>query len=95
MGHDREYCIERNWTDKITKIESMLKMWREQSLTLLGKILIIKALALPLVSFVALNCYTPDWIVKAVSKIFFCFCQLYSSHVTDCAFNINGKNEMC
>ena len=73
VGHDREYCIERNWTDKINKIESMLKMWRERSLTLLGKILIIKALALPLVSFVALNCYTPDWIVKALSKIFFNF----------------------
>ena len=73
VWHDREYCIGRNWTDKINKIESMLKMWRERSLSLLGKILIIKALALPLVSFVALNSYTPDWIVKVVNKIFFNF----------------------
>ena len=63
-GHDREYCIERNWTDKINKIESMLKMWRERSLTLLGKILIIKALALPLVSFIALNAYIPEGLSK-------------------------------
>ena len=68
VGHEREYCIERNWTDKINKIESMLKMWRERSLTLLGKFLIIKTLALPIVSFVALYCYTPDGIVNAVSN---------------------------
>ena len=50
----------------MNKTESMLKLWRKRSLTHYGKILIITDLALPLVSSVARNCYSPDRITKAV-----------------------------
>ena len=50
VGYDRELCVPKNWTEKINKMESLLQRWSDSSLTIIGKILIIKTLIVPLIS---------------------------------------------
>ena len=72
VGYDTELCVSKNWTEKINKMES-LQRWRDRSLTIIGKILIIKTLIVPLISFSILHCVMPFWIIKQVSKLLFKF----------------------
>ena len=73
IGYDTELCVSKNWTEKINKMESLLQRWRDRSLTIIGKILIIKTLIVPLISFSVLHCVMPSWIIKRVSKLLFKF----------------------
>ena len=73
VGYDTELCITKNWTDKITRMEKILQQWRNRSLTIIGKIVIIKSLILPQISFSILHCVMPNWVIKRVTKLFFGF----------------------
>ena len=73
VGHDKHLCTERNWSDKIMKMKILLQRWQERQLTLLGKVTIIKSLALPIISYSISNCNTPPWAFKNVSSLFFKF----------------------
>ena len=73
VGHNKELCIEKNWSDKIIKMEKLLQRWQERILTLLGKITIIKSLVLPIISYSATNCETPPWVIKEVTSLFYKF----------------------
>ena len=71
VGHNKKLCIDRNWSDKITKIKLLLQRWQERSLTLLGKIVIIKSLALPIIAYSVSNYETLPWVIKNVNSLFF------------------------
>ena len=51
----------------------LLQRWQERSLTLIGKVTIIKSLALPIIAYSASNCETPPWVIKNVNSLFFNF----------------------
>ena len=46
FGYDAEYCLQRNWYDKIRDLEKTLNLWKKRKLTLFGKTAIINTLAL-------------------------------------------------
>ena len=73
VGHNKNLCNERNWSDKVLKMKLLLQRWQERSLTLLGKVAIIKSLALPIISYSASNCETPSWVTKSVNSLFYNF----------------------
>ena len=46
IGHDTDECYSKNWTEKLTFFEQTLERWKKRNLTIFGRILIIKTLAL-------------------------------------------------
>jgi exonuclease III len=73
VGHNENLLEQKNWRDKIKKIEHMICTWKKRNLTYFGKICILKSLILPNVNFVATNTYIPDWVPKKLEQIFFSF----------------------
>ena len=55
VGSNETVCNEKNWNEKITKIEKILASWKHRDLTIFGKILIIKTLALSIITHVAIS----------------------------------------
>jgi hypothetical protein len=43
---DKEECQKRNWEKKIEEMKNQFTAWGKRNLTIMGKILIIKALIL-------------------------------------------------
>ena len=51
VGNDPEKCKEKNWDEKIKKIQTTLLLRKRRDLTIFGKITIIKSLVLPIITF--------------------------------------------
>ena len=73
IGHDKEGCFNENWLKKINRLENSLHVWKSRKLTLFGKNLILKSLAISklVYNFTVLE-VLPD-IIKVINKIFFNF----------------------
>jgi hypothetical protein len=59
FGNNKEECDKLNWENKIDKMNTLFFSWGKQNLTILGKIMIIKALVIPMFTFVASVCVVP------------------------------------
>ena len=71
FGNDKEDCEKLNWENKIDKMNTLFFSWGKRNLTILGKIMIIKALVIPIFTFVASACVVPDKYRKGIeSKCF-------------------------
>ena len=63
-----------NYTDKIQKIKSLIKLWKRRYLTQLGKITVIKTLLLPILNHLFISILNPsDRILKEVNDMFYEF----------------------
>ena len=71
FGNNKEECEKLNWENKIDKMNTLFFSWGKRNLTILGKIMIIKALVIPIFTFVASACVVPDKYRKEIeSKCF-------------------------
>jgi hypothetical protein len=71
FGNNKEDCEKLNWENKIDKMNTLFFSWGKRNLTILGKIMIIKALVIPIFTFVASACVVPDKYRKGIeSKCF-------------------------
>ena len=68
--YSKEQCKQKNWNEKLEKIAKVLDLWRKHHLTLFGKIIVIKTLALPKIIYVATILPIPE----NVTKMFYNFC---------------------
>ncbi len=73
MGHDKQMCHIKNWEEKLNKIRIVFERWKHRNLTLFGKILIIKSLAISKLIHTMTIIETPDEILKEVEKLIFNF----------------------
>ena len=73
LGYDTQENETKNFTDKIKQIETLLKGWQKRDLTLFGKILIIKALALSKLVLPMSLLVMPDKLLKMAESIFYRF----------------------
>ena len=73
IGHDEHKCFDLNWTKKLKFFEQTLERWKHRNLTLFGRILILKTLALS--KFVYLFCVisVPDSVKKALNGMMYKF----------------------
>lgn len=62
-----------NWTDVLGKIRQRLGLWRLRQLTLEGKVLIIKAVILPLLLLLCSVFYPPRFFLLALDRAVFYF----------------------
>ena len=53
FSYDKNLQLEKNFRKTILNIERILKMWRRRNLTLEGKVIIFKTLALSEITFLA------------------------------------------
>ena len=71
VGNNKEECEKLNWENKIDKMNTLFFSWGKRNLTILGKIMINKALVIPIFTFVASACVVPDKYRKEIeSKCF-------------------------
>ena len=64
---------EDNWQPRIDAVEKVLSSWRQRSLSFKGKALVINALALSRVWYVASLIHMPDWVVSKLVRLTFHF----------------------
>ena len=64
---------EDNWQPRIDAVEKVLSSWRQRSLSFKGKALVINALALSRVWYVASLIHMPDWVVSKLVWLTFHF----------------------
>ncbi len=71
IGHDKAACYKKNWVDKLECIDKLLERWKQRGLTILGKVLIVKALIIPKLvhNFTLLK--TPDGILARIEKVLY------------------------
>ena len=73
FGNNKEGCEKLNWENKIDKMNTLFFSWEKRNLTILGKIMIIKALVIPIFTFVASACVVPDKYRKEIEIESKCF----------------------
>ena len=64
---------EENWRPCITAVENALNSWRQRSLSYRGKALVINALALSRVWYVASLIHVPRWVGTELNTLIFKF----------------------
>ena len=75
IGHNAELCYQKNWQDKIKNLQKLLRSWQHRNLTLFGKIIVLKALALPKLVYSATLLPIPNNVIKDITKI--CYSYLW------------------
>jgi hypothetical protein len=73
IGNNENDCQKINWTNKIEKMQKLLDSWRTRKLTIQGKILVVKSLATPQLSFSASHLPIPDGIIKVINRAVYNF----------------------
>ena len=66
LSYDKNLKLENNFRKTILNIKRILKMWRLRNLTLEGKIIIFKSLALSKIIFLAQVLVVPNQIIDAL-----------------------------
>ena len=66
-------CNQKNWYDKIEKLQSTLATWSKRNLTTFGSVTIIKALAISKVVFSVQNTSIPSDVPELIEKILYKF----------------------
>ena len=64
---------EENWRPRIIAVEKCLNSWRGRSLSYSGKALVVNALALSRVWYIASLIYMPDWVAIELNTLVFSF----------------------
>jgi hypothetical protein len=73
VGYNKNACKEKNWLEKLNKIEQILNGWRKRHLTLFGKIIVLKSLIMSSLIHNFSLLETPDDIVKKLEKCMILF----------------------
>jgi hypothetical protein len=73
VGTDKINCDTINWEDKLDKIQKLLDSWRTRELTLFGKALIVKSLAISKIVYSVINSTIPNQVADKVNKIVYNF----------------------
>ena len=69
FSYNKNLSDELNFTNIVKKIETLLRIWCQRSLTLEGKITVFKTLAISMVVYIAYLSSVPSYIIKEVKKI--------------------------
>ena len=73
VGSCSKLNLQHNWYDKIDQINTLLLRWEKRDLTLIGKIQIIKILALPKIIASLTMMHVPAGLLFDLNRLFFKF----------------------
>jgi hypothetical protein len=74
FSNNKEECERLNWENKIDKMSTLFFSWGKRNLTILGKIMINKALVIPIFTCVASACVVPE---KYRKEILYCYQHIH------------------
>ena len=77
FGYNEQDIEEKNWRNKIETIKKLLNKWNYRDLTMQGRILILKTLALSQVVYLISSICVPNWVVNEINKEFYSFVWKY------------------
>ena len=73
ISMDEQVACNVDWDDKMEKMQRLLDNWRKRNLTLFGRVMIIKSLALSQVVHLLMFNQVPPSIITRLNKMFFRF----------------------
>ena len=73
IGNDKPKCNHLNWSHRLQNISAELDTWKKRSLTLFGKVTIIKTLSIPKLLYPAHFLSVPPEIIQKANKMFYSF----------------------
>ena len=73
IGHNSTQIVKKNWYEKLENIKMCLETWSRRDLSLFGKVLIIKAIAVSKLVLPATVLLVPDGFIKVFEKVLFSF----------------------
>ena len=77
FGYNKHELEEKNWLEKIESIKKCLKFWNCRDLSIQGRVLIIKTLALAKVVYLINAITVPNWVINTINKELFSFLWRY------------------
>ena len=77
FGYNKTVIEEKNWKNKVETIKKILNKWHYRDLTMQGRILIIKTLALSQVVYLISSLCVPEWVINDLNKEFYSFVWKY------------------
>ena len=73
FGHDKKQCEKLNWDSKLDSCKKLINTWSKRKLTMYGKILIIKSIIIPKLTYIFHSLIVPNDIVKQIESLLFNF----------------------
>ena len=73
FSKDPDQAFELNFTRKLSSCKISLNVWAQRSLSIKGKILILKSIIIPNLLYVSSNLYTPDSFISESSDLLYNF----------------------
>ena len=73
FGFNKDKTQKLNWESKMDKLKRVLSVWRRRDLTLYGKSVVLKSLALSQLYYNMSVIETPDYIIKNIESEIFNF----------------------
>ena len=73
IGHDNDLRNQKNWHEKLDKIQSVLNQWKRRNLTMLGKITVMKSLAISKITYSVTNTAEIDNFTQKLNKILYSY----------------------
>ena len=73
IGGPPHLNLESNWLSKVKKIQASLEVWKTRNLSLMGKVLLLKTIALFKITYTASVLPCPDYVIKKIEALFYDF----------------------
>ena len=72
VGHDRDECFKRNWTNTMKDMEKLFESWKKRKLTIFGKSEVINTLAISKLIYTAsILPLPPPNFIKEINKLIY------------------------
>ena len=81
ISKDFDEMLKINFDERIEKLNTLLNIWSQRNLTIKERITILKAKALPLVTYMSTCPYVPKLIIDTIDKVLYNFVWKKKHHV--------------
>ena len=78
FGYNKQDIEEKNWRNKVEMVKNILNKWKYRDLSMQGRILIVKTLALSQVVYLISSICIPKWAINEINKEFYSFVWRYT-----------------
>ena len=68
-SYNKEFPEERNFVKALTDIQNVLNLWSMRSLSLLGRVQVLKALGISNIEYISSMAYVPRKIIGELEKL--------------------------
>ena len=78
FGFNKKEIEEKNWRSKVENVKKILNKWKYRDLSMQGRILIVKTLALSQIVYLVSSICIPKWAINEINKELYSFVWKYT-----------------